>query len=88
MICEPKVCLAQTVHLHYPQMDQNELPVEPQNLGVPSGVSKMISEPKVCLVQTVHLSCTDTHAVSKLIEMRFIGPTSPRGTIGCVQNDI
>jgi hypothetical protein len=41
-------------------MDQNELPVEPRQLGVPSGLSKMISEPKVHLAQTVHLSCIQT----------------------------
>jgi hypothetical protein len=49
-------------------MDQNELPVEPRNLGVPSGVSKTISKAMVRLVQTVHLSSTDTHTVSKRTE--------------------
>jgi hypothetical protein len=33
-------------------MDQNELPLEPRHLGVPSGVSKMISNPMVRSVQT------------------------------------
>ena len=32
---------------HYLQMDRNELPLEPCNLAVPSGASKMISEPMV-----------------------------------------
>ena len=32
---------------HYLQMDQNELPLEPCHLGVPSGVSKTISEAMV-----------------------------------------
>ena len=41
----------------YIETDRNELPLEPRQLGVPSGASKMISEPKVRLVQTVHLSC-------------------------------
>jgi hypothetical protein len=41
---------------HYLQMDQNELPLEPRDLGVPSDASKMIPEPMVCLAQTVHLT--------------------------------
>jgi hypothetical protein len=52
-------------------MDLNELPVEPHNLGVPSGASKMISEPMVRLAQTVHLLCTETNNVSKRTETRF-----------------
>jgi hypothetical protein len=52
-------------------MDRNELPVEPRNLGVPSGVSKTISEPMICLVQSMHLSCTDTNTVSKQTEPKF-----------------
>jgi hypothetical protein len=46
-------------------MDQNELPIEPRNLGVPSGVSKTITKPMVRLVQTVHLSSTDYQTISK-----------------------
>ena len=46
-------------------MDQNELPLEPHHLGVPSVVSKTISEPKVHLAQTVQLSCTDTNTMPK-----------------------
>jgi hypothetical protein len=52
-------------------MDQNELPIEPRHLGVPSGASKMISEAMVHLPQTVHLSCTETSSVSKQTEMSF-----------------
>jgi hypothetical protein len=55
----------------YLQMDQNELPLEPRHLGVPSGAFKTIFEPMVCLVQTVHLSFTDTNTVSKQIKMRL-----------------
>ena len=40
-------------------MDQNELPLEPRHLVVPTGASKTISEPMVCLAQITHLSCTD-----------------------------
>jgi hypothetical protein len=56
---------------HYVQTNQNELPFEPCNLGVPSGVSKTISEPVVHLAQTVHLSCTNTNTVTKQTETRF-----------------
>jgi hypothetical protein len=38
-------------------MDQNELPLEPRHLEVPSGASKMISQRMACLAQTVNLSC-------------------------------
>jgi hypothetical protein len=34
---------------HYPKNDQNELPVEPRDPGVPSGASKTISDPLVRL---------------------------------------
>jgi hypothetical protein len=47
------------------------LSLEPCQLGVPSGLFKMISEPVVCLALIVHLSCTDTKTVSKQTDMRF-----------------
>jgi len=56
---------------HYLQTDQNELPLEPRHLGVPSGASKMISEPMVRLAQTVRVSCTNTNTISKWTETRF-----------------
>jgi hypothetical protein len=54
MSFEPMVCPAQTVDLSsvkisHLQMDQNELPLEPRHLGVPSGASEMIYELMVCL---------------------------------------
>ena len=52
-------------------MDQNELPLEPRHLVIPSGASKMISEPMVRLVQSMHLSCTDADNTSKRKEERF-----------------
>jgi hypothetical protein len=52
-------------------MDPNELLVESCNLGVPSGVSKMISKPMVRLSHTVHLSYTDTNTISKRAKTRF-----------------
>jgi hypothetical protein len=47
--------------------EPNEHPREPRQLGVLSGVSKMIFEPMVRLAQTVRL-CTDTNTISKWTE--------------------
>jgi hypothetical protein len=77
MIFEPIVCSVQSMDLscvkdyHYLQTGWIELALDPRQLGVPSGVSKMISEPMRCLVQIMHLSCTDTYTVSRRTEMRF-----------------
>ena len=49
----------------------NEIPHEPNHLGVQSGASKMIFEPMVRLAQTVHLCCADTNTVSKRTKLRF-----------------
>ena len=54
---------------------------------MPSGDSKMISDHMVHLVQTVHLSCTYANTVSEWTKTRFHMTTSPRSSIGCVQND-
>ena len=67
-ISEHMVCSVQIVHLscsrlHYLKMQQNELPLEPRNLGVPSGASKRISEPMVRLAPTVHLSYMDSNCL-------------------------
>jgi hypothetical protein len=59
----------------------------PHQLGVLSGVSKMISEPMVCLTQSVHLSCIKGNTISKRTEMRFHITTSPSSCIMCGQND-
>jgi hypothetical protein len=56
---------------HYLEMDWNELPLEPHNLGVPLGESKTIYELVVRLTQTMHLSRTDTNIVSKRTKTRF-----------------
>jgi hypothetical protein len=50
-------------------MNENELPLEPRDLGVPSDTSKTIFEPIVCLVQTVHLSWIKISAISKRTEV-------------------
>jgi hypothetical protein len=65
MISEPKVRLAQTVHLSCIQTDLNEIPHNPCHVGVPSNVSKMISKPMVRLAHTVHLSCVKFSTISK-----------------------
>jgi hypothetical protein len=56
---------------YYLQTDRNELPLEPCQLGVPSGASKMISEPVVCLAQNMQLSCVKIGTISKQIETSF-----------------
>jgi hypothetical protein len=68
------------------QTDRIELLHEPPHLSVPA--SKMISKLMVHSAQTMHLSCTNTNTVSKRTKTRFHIPTSPRSSIGCVQNDI
>jgi hypothetical protein len=68
-------------------MDRNKLPLDPRQLGVPSGASKMISNPIVCLAQTVHLSCTDTNTVMEQTKRDSTWATSPRSSIVFVQND-
>ena len=42
----------------------------------------------VHLERTMHLSCTNTNTISKRSERDSTWPTSPRTSIGCVQNDI
>jgi hypothetical protein len=56
---------------HYLQMDSNKIPLEPQNLGVSSGVFKTISEPMVHLAQTAHLSCVKISTISKRTQTSF-----------------
>jgi hypothetical protein len=74
-------------HQHCLQMDQNEIAHDPRHLGVPSGASKTISKPVVHSAQTVHLSCVKISTITKQTESSFYLTTSPRSTIGCIQND-
>ena len=64
---EPNIVMVNTIS----KRTENELPLEPRHLGVPSGASEMISEPMVCSVQTMHLSCAETNIVSKRTKSRF-----------------
>jgi len=52
-------------------MDQNELPLDPRHVGVPSGVPKMIYEPMVRSMQTMHLSCVEINTVYKWTDTSF-----------------
>jgi hypothetical protein len=67
--CKPCSYLALRLALF--QIDQNEHPLQPPYLGVPSGVSKMIYVPMVCLAKTMHLSSTNATTVSKWRETSF-----------------
>jgi hypothetical protein len=55
----------------YIHTDWNEIPHDPNHLGVSSGACKTISEPMVCSVQTVHLSSVKISTISKRTEMSF-----------------
>jgi hypothetical protein len=52
-------------------MKQNELPLDPRHLGVPSGVPKTIYEPIARSVQMGHQSCVEINTVSKRTDMSF-----------------
>jgi hypothetical protein len=52
-------------------MNQNEVPQDPNQLGVALGASEMISNPTICSVQTVHLSCVKISTISKWNEISF-----------------
>jgi hypothetical protein len=69
-------------------MDRKQLPLEPRQLGGPSGASTTISDPMVRLAQTVHLSCSDTNTISKRTKTRFHMRHINWSSIGFVQNDI
>jgi hypothetical protein len=47
------------------KMDQNNIPLDPHHIGIPSGVPKAISEPIVHSVQTVYQSCMQINTISK-----------------------
>jgi hypothetical protein len=83
----------QTVHLccvkinTMSEKDPNELPLEPHHLVVTSSASKTISKPMVCLAQTMHLSCTTLTLSPNGKKRDSAWPTSPRCSIGCIQNN-
>ena len=92
MIPEPMVRLAHTVHICCTNTNNisngtNKIPHDPRHLGVPTGASRTIYEPMVCLAQTGHLSSIKTNTISKRTKRDSTRPTSPRSSIGCVQND-
>jgi hypothetical protein len=59
-------------HLHYLQMDQNEIPHDPRHLGVASSASKMISVAMERSAQTIHLSCVKISTISERTESSFL----------------
>jgi hypothetical protein len=61
-------------------------PLELHHLGVLSGASKTIFEPLVHSAQTMHLSCVKISTISNELGQASTWTSSPRGTIGCVQN--
>jgi hypothetical protein len=72
---------------HYLRTDWIELPLEHHHLRVSSGASKMISEALVHLAQTMHLSWVKISTISNTLNQASTWASSPRSTIGCVQND-
>jgi hypothetical protein len=70
---------------HYLETKRREIPHDPRHLGVLSGTSKTIPKPMVHWMQTVH------YLASRLALLQtgqpFTWASSPRSTIGCVQND-
>jgi hypothetical protein len=68
-------------------MEGNEIPYNPQHLGVPSAASKIVCKAMVCLAQTMELSSIKISTMSKRTEMRFHLSLEPRSAIRFVQND-
>jgi hypothetical protein len=77
MISEPMVRMVQIVHLSCVEMNtiskmfQNEFPLDPRHVEVPSYVPKMISKPMACSAQIVHLSYAETKTISIRAETSF-----------------
>jgi hypothetical protein len=82
---KPCTYLASRLALY--QMNWIKHPVELCHLGVQSGASKTISDPTVCSAQTMHLSCVKISTISNELNQASSWASSPRSTIGCVQND-
>jgi hypothetical protein len=61
--------------------------LEHHHVGEPSSASKTTFEPMVCLPQAEHLSCQKISTISKQTETASTWASSPRSTIGCVQNE-
>jgi hypothetical protein len=69
-------------------MEGNEILDDPQHLGVPSAMSKIVSKAMVRLAQTMQLSSIKISTISKRIEMRFNLSLKPRSAIRFIQNDL
>jgi hypothetical protein len=93
-ISEPVERSVQTVHLSrtdtstVSKLVRNEISHYPRHLGVSLGACKMISEPMVCSARTVHSYRASRLALSPKGPKRVsTWASSPRSTIGCIQND-
>jgi hypothetical protein len=80
------VYLAQTLQLSCTNTKtvskwNEESPLDPRHLGVPSGASKRIFEPLVRSTQTVHLSCVKISTIPKQTELS-LGPRHLRVPLG------
>jgi hypothetical protein len=93
MISEPMVHSAQTVHqscvkiITITKQTQSSIHLSFRHLRVPLGAAKMISEHLVHSAQTMHLSCVKISTISNELGQASTWASSPRSTIGCVQND-
>jgi hypothetical protein len=52
-------------------MDQNNFPLDPCHIGVPSVAPKMISEPMAHSAEMLHLFCVEINTISKRTETIF-----------------
>jgi hypothetical protein len=66
-------------------MDQNELPLDPRHLEVPSGMPKTIFEPIACSAQTMHLFSVEINTFSKQNEASFHFTYVTWSSMGCDQ---
>jgi hypothetical protein len=66
-------------------MDQNDLPLDPRHLEVPSGMPKTIFEPIACSAQTMHLFGVEINTFSKQTEASFHFTYVTWSSMGCDQ---
>jgi hypothetical protein len=93
IVFEAVVHSAQIVHLSFVKIDtisgqtESSFHMSLVNIGVPSGASKMISEPVEHSSQMVHVLASRLALSPNEVNQASTLASSPRSTIGCVQND-
>jgi hypothetical protein len=87
IISEPTVRMAQTMHPSCTETNSTSKRTERTFYMTHVTYEFHQVHPKWFLWQTVDLSCTETNTIFKWTETRSTWPTSPRSSIGCVQND-